>query len=191
MSSSATTVPRWRSTSSGCSRAASSSVETITPWGSSPLATLAPASIWRSSSAAAGSKIETAALPFVDAGDAPYAARSKPLMSVNSQPACPLNCGSSRDSLRRTARSRRAARNSGSAVAVADASANRALHLELDQPVHLDRVLHRKLLGDRLDEAVDDQLRGLDLGDPVRHQVEELIVAHLGDGRLVGACCGE
>ena len=36
--------------------------------------------------------------------------------------------------------------------------ADRALHLQLDQPVHLDRVLHWELLDDRLDESVDDQL---------------------------------
>ena len=63
--------------------------------------------------------------------------------------------------------------------------ANRTLHLQLDQPVHLDRVLHRQLLDDRLDEAVDDQLRGLLLGDAVGHQVEELLVSDLRDGRLV------
>ena len=45
--------------------------------------------------------------------------------------------------------------------------ADRALHLELDQAVHLDRVLHRELLDDRLDEAVDDQLRGVFFGDSV------------------------
>ncbi len=45
--------------------------------------------------------------------------------------------------------------------------ADRALHLELDQTVHLDGVLHRELLDDRLDEAVDDQLRGVFLGDSV------------------------
>ena len=45
--------------------------------------------------------------------------------------------------------------------------ANRALHLQLDQAVHLDRVLHRELLGDRLDEPVDDQLGGFLLWDAV------------------------
>src|SRR4051794_2142322 len=75
--------------------------------------------------------------------------------SVNSQPGTPLNDGSS-----------------GRAVA---ALANRTLHLQLDQPVHLDRVLHRELLHDRLDEAVHDQLAGLLLGDAVRHQVVELL----------------
>jgi hypothetical protein len=39
-------------------------------------------------------------------------------------------------------------------------------HLQLDQPVHLDGVLHRELLDDRLDEAVDDQLRRLLLVRP-------------------------
>jgi len=48
--------------------------------------------------------------------------------------------------------------------------ANGALHLQLDQAVHLDGVLHRELLDDRLDEAVDDQLRGLLLVDAVRLQ---------------------
>ena len=36
--------------------------------------------------------------------------------------------------------------------------ADRAFHLEFDQAVHLDGVLHRELLDDRLDESVDDQL---------------------------------
>src|SRR3954464_737224 len=85
------------------------------------------------------------------------------LRSVNSQPGRPLKVGSS------------------SAVT----SANGALHLELDEAVHLDRVLHRELLDDRLDEAVDDQLAGLLLGDPARHQVEELLLADLGDAPLV------
>src|SRR5690242_18835865 len=81
-----------------------------------------------------------------------YAVSSKPLSSVNSQPVTPLNCGSSSVS----------------------ELANRTLHLELDEAVHLDRVLHRQLLDDRLDEAVDDQLGGLLLVDAVGHQIEEL-----------------
>src|SRR5436309_11607690 len=93
-----------------------------------------------------------------------------------------LNCGTATAFLRRAARSRCAARKWGSAVA---ALADRALHLQLDQPVHLDRVLHRELFDDRLDESVDDQLRGLVLGNAVRHQIEELVVADLRDGRLV------
>ena len=63
--------------------------------------------------------------------------------------------------------------------------ANGALHLQLDQPVHLDRVLERELLGDRLDEAGDDHRGRLRLGEPARHQVEELLLADLRDGRLV------
>src|SRR3954447_21730112 len=64
-------------------------------------------------------------------------------------------------------------------------SANRALHLELDQPVELDRVLHRQLFGDRLDEAVDDHLRSLLLVEAAALQVEELLVADLPGGRLL------
>src|SRR3954471_3244190 len=105
---------------------------------------------------------------------------SSPLRSVNSQPGVPLNDGSSSVAAREAARSRRAARKSGTV-----ALANRALHLELDQAVHLDRVLHRQLLDDRLDEAVHDQLAGLLLADAMRHQVEELLVADLRDGGLV------
>src|SRR6185369_14677046 len=64
-------------------------------------------------------------------------------------------------------------------------SADRALHLQLDQAVQLDRVLHRQLFGDRLDEPVDDHLRGLLLVEPAALQVEELLVADLRDRRLV------
>src|SRR3954471_6915761 len=80
-----------------------------------------------------------------------------------------------------TARSRRAVSQARAVAALA----NGALHLELDEAVHLDRVLHRKLLDDRLDEPVDDQLAGLLLGDPARHQVEELLLADLRHARLV------
>src|SRR5882762_10876573 len=57
------------------------------------------------------------------------------------------------------------------------ALADGSLHLELDQPVELDRVLQRQLLGDRLDEAPDDQAHGLGLVDAPAPQVEELLVA--------------
>src|SRR6478672_3323010 len=90
-------------------------------------------------------------------------ARSKFFNSVNSQPAAPLNCGSSSSCQ----------------------LANRALHLELDQAVHLDRVLHRELLDDRLDEAVDDELGGLLLPQSVGLEVEQLLLADLGNGGLV------
>src|SRR6266446_1244228 len=65
------------------------------------------------------------------------------------------------------------------------ALANRAFHLQLDQAVHLDRVLERQLLGDRLDEAADHHGRGLGLVQAARHEIEELLLADLGDGRLV------
>src|SRR3954451_20226426 len=64
-------------------------------------------------------------------------------------------------------------------------SADRTLHLQLDQPVELQRVLHRQLPGDRLDEAADDHRHRLVLAQPAAHQVEQLVVAHLGHGRLV------
>src|SRR3954449_1750020 len=91
------------------------------------------------------------------------APRSNFESGVNSQPGAPLYWGSSSSCQ----------------------LPNGALHLELDQAVHLDRVLHRQLLDDRLDEAVDDELAGLFLRQPVRHQVEELLVADLGHRRLV------
>src|SRR5215211_4174085 len=71
--------------------------------------------------------------------------------SVNSQPLAfwlgrPSSVASAAPSRRRSVS------QSGSAAAWAAAdSANRAFHLELDQAVHLDRVLHRQLLRDRLD----------------------------------------
>ena len=49
----------------------------------------------------------------------------------------------------------------------------------------LDRVLHGQGAGDGLDEAVDDHAHGLLLGEAPAHQVEELVLAHLGDGGLV------
>src|SRR5690242_15333374 len=76
--------------------------------------------------------------PAVSAGA--NRSRSKPERSVNSQPGRPLNAGSSS----------------------ADAGlANRALHLKLDQTVHLHRVLHGELLGDRLDKPIHDELGSL------------------------------
>src|SRR4051794_16990428 len=54
-------------------------------------------------------------------------------------------------------------------------STHRPLHLELDQLVHLDGVLHRQLLDQGLDEAADDQGRGLGLGEAAAHQIEELL----------------
>src|SRR5262252_1558839 len=55
--------------------------------------------------------------------------------------------------------------------AAASALANRPFHLELDQPVHLDRVLERELLRDRLHEPGDDHGARLRLRETARHQV--------------------
>src|SRR5215208_416447 len=63
--------------------------------------------------------------------------------------------------------------------------ADRAFHLQLDQAVQLDGVLKRKLLGYRLDKAVDDHRDGLFLGKPAAHQVEELVLTDLRDGSFV------
>ena len=60
-----------------------------------------------------------------------------------------------------------------------------AFHLELDQSVHLDRVLHRQFLRERLDEAHDDHLRRFGFGQAAAHQVEELLLGHFGDRRFV------
>src|SRR5829696_3700602 len=108
-------------------------------------------------------------LGAVPPGATGYASRSSLSIGVNSHPGVPRNVGSSSSATRARAASRRASRSALAAVT----SANRALHLQLDQAVHLHRVLHRQLLDDRLDEAVDDELAGLVLGDAVRHQVEE------------------
>src|SRR5215470_12002378 len=105
---------------------------------------------------------------------------SRPERSVNSQPFA-FWSGSGRLSVREAPRWRLSASHVGSVAT----SANRALHLQLDQPVELDRVLHRQLLGDRLDEAVDDHLRGLLLVEAAALEVEELLVADLRDRRLM------
>lgn len=49
---------------------------------------------------------------------------------------------------------------------------DRPFHLQLDQPVQLNRVLQRDFLRDWLDEAVDYHRGGFVLGDAARHQVE-------------------
>ena len=66
-----------------------------------------------------------------------------------------------------------------------DAQPDSPFHLQLDEPVELQGVLHRELLGDRLDEAAHDHRHRLVLGQPAAHQVEELVVADLGDRGLV------
>ena len=78
-----------------------------------------------------------------------------------------------------------AARRPGASVSSVIGLADRAFHLELDEAVHLDRVLHRQLLDDRLDEAVHDHGARLCLRQAAAHQVEELLGPDLGDGGLV------
>ncbi len=63
--------------------------------------------------------------------------------------------------------------------------ADRPFHLELDEPVQLERVLHRKLTRDRLDEAANDRGHRLVLGHAAAHQVEQLVVGDLRDRCLV------
>src|SRR5215204_5925773 len=107
------------------------------------------------------------------------------LRSVNSQPFV-FWLGRPSSVARAAPSRRRSVSQSGSAAAEAAAdSANRALHLQLDQAVHLDRVFHRELLGDRLDEPVDDHLGSLLLVQPAGLEVEDLLLADLRDGRLV------
>src|SRR5208282_5716578 len=62
---------------------------------------------------------------------------------------------------------------------------HRPFHLELNELVHLDGVLHGKLLDQGLDEAADNQGRGLGLGETTTFQVEELFLADLGNAGLV------
>ena len=38
---------------------------------------------------------------------------------------------------------------------------HRAFHLQLDEPIHFNGVLHRQLLDERLDKTVDDHRAGL------------------------------
>src|SRR6476661_7602493 len=105
---------------------------------------------------------------------------SSPERSVNSQP---FDLWSGRGRL--SAREAPCWRLSESQAGSVASSANGTLHLQLDQSVQLDRVLHRQLFGDRLDEAVDDHLRGLLLVEAAALQVEELLVADFRDRRLV------
>ena len=64
-------------------------------------------------------------------------------------------------------------------------SAHRPFHLKLNELVHLDGVFHRQFLDERLDEPADNQGRCLGLGKAAAHQVEELLLADLGNTGLV------
>src|ERR671912_2634690 len=72
-----------------------------------------------------------------------------------------------------------------SSICSFDSLADRAFHLQLDQAVKFDGVLQRKLLGYRLDKAVDHHRDGLLLRESAALQVEELVLPDLGDGCLV------
>ena len=63
--------------------------------------------------------------------------------------------------------------------------ADRPFHLQFDQPVEFECVLHRQFLGNRVDEAAHHHGHRLVLGHSAAHQVEKLLFADLGDGRLV------
>src|SRR5690349_2606675 len=62
---------------------------------------------------------------------------------------------------------------------------DRARHFELNQPIQFNGVFQRQLFGDWLDKAAHDHRVGLTLGEAAAHQVEELLLAHLRDGRLM------
>ncbi len=64
-------------------------------------------------------------------------------------------------------------------------SADRALHLQFDESVEFERVFHREFARDGLDEAANDHRGCLEFVHASAHQVEELILGHLRDGRLV------
>src|SRR4029079_16317248 len=53
----------------------------------------------------------------------------------------------------------------GAEAEAASASAERALHLELHEPVELDGAFHRQLLREHLEEALDDEVLRLVLGE--------------------------
>src|SRR3954447_9674493 len=184
--SAATTCPRCCSTSSGCDSTASVSGSTTAP-SSVPPSSTRP-STWPRWMAPSGASSSVSTRSTADASPSPgdaaaNAPRSSLPRSVNSHPARPLKRGRSSSAARRADPERRSFSHPGSRTAAS--SANGALHLELDEAVHLHRVLHRELLDDRLDEAVDDELSGLVLRDAAGHQVEELLLADLRDRRLV------
>ncbi len=131
-------------TSASCSTRAAPSSATITPSGSAPRTGAEGAPSISSSCAARSPRT------MPGCAEAPGASGSDPdrprsIGGVKRQASSsPVSSGSEE---------RDAAAASRTSVAQVGCSANRALHLQLDQPVELDRVLHRQLLGDRLDEA--------------------------------------
>src|SRR5476651_2593021 len=74
----------------------------------------------------------------------------------------------------------------GVSVSVSDMVLTDApFHLEVDQALQLDGVLHRELPGQVVDESVDGEAHRLPLGQPALLHVEDLVRAHLGDAGLV------
>src|SRR4051812_45616534 len=105
--------------------------------------------------------------------------------STTTLPSPPSASGSNRPRSRRVGVNRQASSRpvgtGNSVIRLAD----RTFHLELDEPVELQRVLHRQLARDRLDEAAHDHRHRLVLGHAAAHQVEQLVLADLADRRLV------
>ena len=64
-------------------------------------------------------------------------------------------------------------------------SADRPLHLQLNQSGPLNGVLHRKGLGDRFNEARHNHAHRLLFGEATRHEVEKLLVGDLRHRGLV------
>src|SRR3954451_15804506 len=125
--------------------------------------TIGPSTVGSSALASTASSKSNSAGPSPP-GAAGCASRSSLSIGVNSQPGVPRKRGISMAPSAAAARSRRAGSPSrgagpaapgwgggGSQSGEVVALANRALHLQLDEAVHLDRVLHRQLLDDRLD----------------------------------------
>src|SRR3954452_22673093 len=105
--------------------------------------------------------------------------------STTTLPSPPSASGSNRPRSRRVGVNRQASsRPVGTGKSVIGLS-DRAFHLELDEPVELQGILHRQLARDRLDEAAHDHRHRLVLGHAARHEIEELVLADLADRRLV------
>src|SRR2546430_13444244 len=65
---------------------------------------------------------------------------------------------------------------------------NRAFHLQLDEALELDAVLHRELADEIVNETIDAQAHSLRLAESALLHVENLLCAHLTDAGLVLHC---
>src|SRR3954451_22964987 len=89
--------------------------------------------------------------------------------SMTTLPSPPFGNGSNRPRSRRVGVNRQASsRPVGTGKSVIWL-ADRTFHLELDEPVELQRVLHRQLARDRLDETANDHRHRLVLGHAAAH----------------------